>query len=196
MRSSTQDQDHDLTEEADGDDRPTRSAARQARRRATWPIHVVLAAAMAAAGTGLLVVADDGGTAASDNEALVDTEATTKVIGDVSNAVTRIFTYTPEGTAPAERAAAESLAGQAATDYRRLIAKVRVQAPQQRLTQTTRVVRAGVSSLTEDTAKLLVFVDQSSTRAGQPNGTAAAAQLTITARLSDGRWKITELKIS
>ncbi|HEX2312416.1 MAG TPA: hypothetical protein VHJ17_01695 [Thermomonospora sp.] len=190
MRSTTKDP------ETDAEEAPARGRSRRAPRRGSWPFQVGLAAVLAATGAGLLVLADDGGEAASDNRALVDTEATTRVVGDVSNAVTRVFSYTSDGTAQAERAAAETLSGQAAADYRRLIGKVRAQAPQQRLTLTTRVVRAGVSSLTGDTARLLVFLDQTATRAGRPNGTPAAAQLTVTARLIDGRWRITELKSS
>lgn len=166
------------------------------RRPAHWAYQLVIALALATAGAGLLVLDEHRGAASGGNRALLDTDATTKVAGDVSNALTRIFSYTPDDTATAERAAAQTLAGEAAADYRRLFAKVRSQAPEQRLALTTRVVRAGVSSLTGDTARLLVFLDQTATRDGRPNGTPAAAQLSVTARLTGGRWRITVLRSS
>lgn len=130
----------------------------------------------------------------SGNQALADTDATTKVIGDVTSTLTKIFAYTPGTTATAEQAAADSLTGKAATDYRRLFAQVKLQAPAQRLALTTRVVRAGVTTLSGDTAHLLVFLDQTSTRNGKPSGSIAAAQLSVTAQLKDGLWRITDLK--
>jgi Mce-associated membrane protein len=64
---------------------------------------------------------------------------------------------------------------------------------EQKLTLTTHVVRAGVTSLKGDTAQLLVFLDQVTEREGK-KPTSAAAQLSVTAERRDGNWLITELK--
>jgi Mce-associated membrane protein len=127
------------------------------------------------------------------DRALVDTEATSVVIGDVSNGLTTIFSYAPGTTANTEQAAAEVLDGPAASQYRTLFAQVKEHAAAERLTVTTHVVRAGVVRLTRDTAQLLVFLDQVIVRRDRPKGMSAAAQLAVTARLRGGHWRIVDM---
>lgn len=130
--------------------------------------------------------------AASGNHALTDPAATSQVTGEVSSALTRIFAYTPDDTQATAQAARDVLDGEAATQYQALFAGIRQQVTDQRLTLTTRVVRAGVVSLTGSSARLLVFLDQSAERPGE-TPTTAAAQLAVTARYEGGHWRITEL---
>jgi Mce-associated membrane protein len=87
--------------------------------------------------------------------------------------------------------AARVLTGQAAAQYRQLLPALQG-AASQRLTVTTRVTRIGVSSLTAGSARLLVFLDQTTTRDGK-RGAPATAQLEVTARLSGGTWLITTI---
>ncbi|MEU9871651.1 hypothetical protein AB0C87_27820 [Actinomadura sp. NPDC048021] len=134
-----------------------------------------------------------GGGRTPRDTAILDDVATTEVLGDVSTALARVFSYAPDDLAATERAAGTELSGRALDEYRRLFAQVRRQAPAQRVTLATRVVRAGVVSLTGDTARLLVFLDQTATRAGGPDGTPAAAQLAVTAHRDRGHWTITAL---
>ncbi|MFI6518974.1 hypothetical protein ACIBF1_25685 [Spirillospora sp. NPDC050679] len=184
--------------EAESEDRPGAGPRprRLARLRAlSRPLLVALA--LAAAGGALQYTeaqARHGSPAA--NRALLDAPATTRVTGDVATAVGRVFTYTPGDTASTERAAAEVLTGRAAEQYRQLFGRVRQQAPAQKVALTSRVVRIGAVSLTGGAATLLVFLDQTTTRAGGPAGTPAAAQLTVTARHQDGRWRITDIRSS
>ncbi|GAA2583252.1 hypothetical protein SMC26_22485 [Actinomadura fulvescens] len=163
-----------------------------ARPAFPW-VRFAVAAVVAVVAVVLLFLRGSGGEE-SPNRALTDADATTKAVGDVSNTLTRVFTYSAQDTATAERAAAESLSGRAATEYRRLFAEVKRQAPADGLALKTRVVRAGLVSLTGDKAQLLVFLDQVTTRSGKPAGTTAAAQLSVTAELKDGLWRITDLK--
>ncbi|MEU0444929.1 hypothetical protein [Streptomyces tendae] len=141
------------------------------------------------------------------NHALTDTEATTRVAGDVGDALARIFSYTPDGTAAAERSASTVLDGRAARQYETLFARVRDDLTEQRVTLSTRAVRTGVIELEGDRARLLVFLDQTSHRGdgkgedkdkdkdeGDVEATTAAAQLTVTARLEDDRWRIVDIK--
>ncbi|WP_432130484.1 hypothetical protein [Streptomyces tendae] len=137
------------------------------------------------------------------NHALTDTEATTRVAGDVGDALARIFSYTPDGTAAAERSASTVLDGRAARQYETLFARVRDDLTKQRVTLSTRAVRTGVIELEGDRARLLVFLDQTSHRGdgkgkgkdeGDAEATTAAAQLTVTARLDDDRWRIVDIK--
>ena len=131
--------------------------------------------------------------AATDNRALTDTAATDQVTGEVSSALTRIFAYTPTDTQSTAQAARDVLAGSAASQYQKLFGQIRQQVTTQQLTLTTRVVRAGVVTLTAHRARLLVFLDQTAQRAGG-TATSAAAQLSVTAEYRAGHWRITELK--
>ena len=85
------------------------------------------------------------------------------------------------------------LAGRAARQYTDLFAQVRESLVEQRITLSTQAVRTGVIELDGDTARLLVFLDQVSRR-DKGAATAAAAQLTVTARFQDDRWLITDIK--
>lgn len=158
---------------------------------------LALALALALAGLGARVWADQRNEGAPPvDRALTDTEATAKVVGDVGDALTKIFTYDHRDPPATQRSADQVLTGAASTQYRALFEDVKKQAPRQRLTLTTRVVRAGVIDLMGDTARLLVFLDQQATRAGKPSGGVAPAQLIVTARLRDGQWRISDLRSS
>lgn len=129
------------------------------------------------------------------NQALTDTEATTRVAGDIGNALARVFSYTPDGTAAAERSANTVLDGRAARQYETLFARVREDLTDQRVTLSTRAVRTGVIELDGGRARLLVFLDQTSRKGeGDAEATTAAAQLTVTARLDGDRWRIVDIK--
>ncbi|MFI5566776.1 hypothetical protein ACIA6T_05240 [Streptomyces sp. NPDC051740] len=133
--------------------------------------------------------------ASARNHALTDTGATTRVAGDVGNALARVFSYTPDGTAAAERSARTVLDGRAARQYATLFEQVRDDLTEQRVTLSTRAVRTGVVELDGDEARLLVFLDQTSHKGGGKDGvTTAAAQLTVTARFEDDRWRIVDIK--
>ncbi|KOU47779.1 hypothetical protein ADK54_12230 [Streptomyces sp. WM6378] len=146
------------------------------------------------AGAGLLFQAGQlTDTTATRNHALTDTSATTRVIGDVSNTLGKVFSYAPQDTRATEDAAKELLGGRAAGQYTSLFGELRQRVADQKLSLTTHVVRAGVTRLTRDTAELLVFLDQRAQRDTKP-ATTAAAQLSITARLTDGHWQITDIR--
>ncbi|MGW3319032.1 hypothetical protein [Streptomyces fungicidicus] len=153
-----------------------------------------VAALLVAGGCGFLYGAhqleSDG---AARNRALTDTGATDRVAGEVGNALARVFSYTPDGTAAAERSARTVLGGRAARQYQDLFGQVRDDLTEQRVTLSTRAVRTGVIELDGDRARLLVFLDQTSRR-GDDAATTAAAQLTVTARLENDRWLIVDLK--
>ncbi|MFF9510197.1 hypothetical protein ACF1BU_26270 [Streptomyces sp. NPDC014724] len=131
-------------------------------------------------------------TPATSNRALTDSGATTRVAGDVSNALGKVFSYSPQATAVTKESAKQLLAGKALQQYATLFGQVEKQAADQKLTLTTHVVRAGVTRLTGDSAHLLVFLDQVYEREGKP-ATTAAAQLSVTARLRDGHWTVVEI---
>ncbi|BFO21187.1 nuclear transport factor 2 family protein [Streptomyces sp. KM77-8] len=184
--------DTESEEEPAAQEPPSEAPAGRLRRAGA----VALIAALVLGGGGFLHAAHQLRSAApAQNRALTDTEATTRVAGDVGSALARIFSYTPDGTAAAERSARTVLDGRAARQYDTLFARVRDDLTAQRVTLSTRAVRTGVIELDGDEAHLLVFLDQTSHKgASKAEATTAAAQLTVTARLEGDRWRITDIK--
>ncbi|WP_030316749.1 hypothetical protein [Streptomyces flavochromogenes] len=137
-------------------------------------------------------------TSSARNHALTDAGATARVGGDVGEGLARIFSYTPASDDAVERSAGTVLAGRAARQYADLFAQVRAKLVEQRITLSTQTVRTGVIELDEDSARLLVFLDQTSrrddARQDEPTATSAAAQLTVTAKFQGERWLIVDIK--
>ncbi|MER6098986.1 hypothetical protein ABT154_24670 [Streptomyces sp. NPDC001728] len=132
-------------------------------------------------------------TPSARNQALTDAAATARVGGDVGEGLARIFSYTPARTDAAERSASNVLAGRAARQYEELFARIRASLVEQKLTLSTQAVRTGVIELDGNTARLLVFLDQTSRR-DKAAATSAAAQLTVTAEFRGDRWLIVDIK--
>ncbi|WP_326796377.1 nuclear transport factor 2 family protein [Streptomyces sp. NBC_01808] len=169
----------------------TGSAAARRRWRAAGVAALV---ALLLAGTGLLVQAARlNGDDALANRALTDSSGTAAVAGDVSNALSKVFSYAPEDPGVTARDADELLAGRAREQYRQLFGRIRQRVVAQELTLTTHVVRAGVIRLDGDDATLLVLLDQITERKGK-DPTSVGAQLSVTAERQDGQWRITDLK--
>ena len=106
------------------------------------------------------------------------------MIATVSSEVSAAFSYSYTDIGATRRAAAAALTGAAARQYRLLFSQLVAHGPAERLTLTSRVVRAGVIHLSGGSAELLLFLDQKWVRGvghGQP--VAAAAQLDVIARL-------------
>ncbi|MGC5360468.1 hypothetical protein ACPXCE_02100 [Streptomyces sp. DT24] len=172
----------------DGNDPPAHRTVRW-RRLVTGALIAVLVMA----GAGLLLRAQQlRDTPTTANHALTDAENTTRVAGDVSSALSKVFSYSPKDTAVTEEAAKRLLAGKALQQYAALFGQVEKEATDQRLTLTTHVVRAGVTRLSDRGAHLLVFLDQVYERQGKA-ATTAAAQLSVTAELRDGHWRIVDI---
>ncbi|MFF0227347.1 hypothetical protein [Streptomyces sp. NPDC004629] len=153
----------------------------------------VLAVVLVLAGGGFFYGAHQlTSTASARNRALTDTEATTRVAGDVGNALARVFSYTPDGLDAAERSARSVLDGRAARQYTELLGRIRAELAEQRVTLSTQAVRVGVIELDGDSARLLVFLDQVSRR-DKAAPASAAAQLAVTARRERDQWRIVDI---
>lgn len=179
----------------------TRRVATSARSRARgWgrfrgPFVLLAVALVFALAGGLFLVraAQLRDTPAAANGALVAEEATTQVIGDVSNALTKIFSYSYQDTEATEQAAEQVLTGNASAQYETLFSQVAANAGDQELVVTTEVLTAGVISLHGDRARLLVFLNQTYQR-GDGDPTRAAAQLLITAQHQPDGWRIAAIE--
>ncbi|WP_329235717.1 hypothetical protein OG488_32690 [Streptomyces sp. NBC_01460] len=188
--SSTPEPDEEVRDEEAGTGREPGTSRRAAWRRG---LAAVLAAALLATGAVLLVEARQlRDTPATSNRALTDTAETTRVVGDVSSALGKVFSYSPQGTAATKEAAKRLLAGEALRQYAALFGQVEKQAADQKLTLTSQAVRAGVTRLGPRSAHLLVFLDQVYEREGKA-ATTAAAQLSVTAELRGSRWVIVDI---
>ncbi|MEW5629226.1 hypothetical protein AB1388_22035 [Streptomyces hydrogenans] len=186
------DDDSGAEAEAEAEAEPgARRPATALRRRAA--LATVLAVLLLGGGAFFYGAHQLRSTPSARNQALTDAAATTRVGGDVGEGLARIFSYTPTSADAAERSAGSVLAGRAARQYTDLFAQVRESLVEQRITLSTQAVRTGVIELDGDTARLLVFLDQVSRR-DKGAATAAAAQLTVTARFQDDRWLITDIK--
>ncbi|QWF77537.1 hypothetical protein [Amycolatopsis sp. CA-230715] len=128
----------------------------------------------------------------SDNAALADTGATAEVTEQVGAAVKAIFSFDYANLDRTERASAGMLVDNAVGQYRRSFAAAKKQAGDQKLVRSTTIREIGVRDLHDDTARLLVFVDQQ-TIGGPPDQASSTAHLDIGARKVDGTWKIADL---
>ncbi|MFF4182634.1 hypothetical protein ACFYZ9_05550 [Streptomyces sp. NPDC001691] len=177
-----------------GEQHPDAPEAAPPSRRPRRAVLLACVLVLLLAGAGLLYQARQlTTTEAARNHALSDSAATTRVIGDVSNTLGKVFSYEPQDTRATEDAARELLGGRAAGQYAALFGALKQRVAEQKLSLTTHVVRAGVTRLTGDRAELLVFLDQRARRDTQP-ATSAAAQLAVTAQLTDGHWQITDIR--
>jgi Mce-associated membrane protein len=130
---------------------------------------------------------------AGDNLALVDTAATASVSSEVSDAVKSVFSYDYANLPRTERAAAEVLTGAAVGQYRDQFASARTRATAEKLVRTTTVRAVGVRTLVGDDASLLLFLDQQTVTQGGGAPSTSVAQLAVTAKRVDGRWKLASL---
>lgn len=177
----------------DVDDPPSQSRF-FSPRRLSIALGVVAALLVAAGATGLVAAGNLRDSPAARNSALVDTGRTAEVSAAISSALNQIFSYSYDKTEVTEQAAKDVLRGDALGTYDKLFAEVREKAPEQKLVLTTRVVYSAVRSLEGDRAQLFVFLDQSATRVDTNTTSAAAAQLSITAKREGERWVITDME--
>lgn len=130
---------------------------------------------------------------ATQNETLVDQSGTSEVNGQVSDAVSKIFSYDFADTGKSEQAAKNVLTGDAIKQYDQLFATVKQQAPQQKLVVTTTVKASSVLRLEDDRAQVLLFVDQNATRTDNGSNQVGPAQVVVNAEQHGDQWKISSI---
>lgn len=131
---------------------------------------------------------------ATSNTALLDVAKTAQVKDAVSKAAEALFSYDFNNIKKTEDAANDLLANDdVRTKYNSLMGEVKRLAPGQKMIVTCKVTRAAVIMLNDDLAKVMVFVDQTSTRTDTKKTTAGTAQLHLNAQLQGDKWKITDM---
>ncbi len=133
--------------------------------------------------------------ATTGNAALVDVATTAEVTEAVSDAAERLFSLDHNNLGANEKAADELLInGDVRDTYEAMMRDVRQKAPEQKLVVTTTAVRSAVVRLQDDTARVLVYLDQSATRTGNDQQTSAAGSaMWFRAEQRDGTWKIADM---
>lgn len=112
----------------------------------------------------------------------------------VSRALVDVLSYDHTDPGRSEKAAEAALVGDARTQYATLVKTLEEKAPGQKLVLSATVQAVGVKELTDEDATLLVFLDQTSRRAGDDEASVSAAQLSVRAvRRADGSWRISDL---
>ncbi|MEU8634676.1 hypothetical protein AB0C38_21075 [Amycolatopsis sp. NPDC048633] len=131
---------------------------------------------------------------ATSNTALLDVAKTAQAKDAVSKAAEALFSYDFNNIKKTEDAANDLLANDDVKNkYNSLMGEVKRLAPAQKMIVTCKVTRAAVIMLNDDLAKVMVFVDQTSTRTDTKKTTAGTAQLHLNAQLQGDKWKITDM---
>lgn len=129
---------------------------------------------------------------ADSNLALSDKTLTRQVTSQVSGAVDTIFSYSYANPAATRRAAQRVLTGSAISQYNKLFTLVEQKAPAEKLVLHTKVTDIGVELLTNDRARLLVFVNQQD-QAGSGQAVYSGAMFAVTAVRHGSHWLISNI---
>ncbi|MET7996520.1 hypothetical protein ABZU76_37125 [Amycolatopsis sp. NPDC005232] len=171
-------------------------ARQQPRQDRTVVLTVVLLVVglVLAAGAVFFKLGFDDASDSTSNTALLDVAKTAQVKDQVSKATEALFSYDFNNIKKTEDAANGLLANDSVkAKYNSLMGEVKRLAPQQKMVVTCKVTRSAVIMLNGDLARVMVFVDQTSTRADTKQTTAGSAQLHVDAQLQGDTWKITDL---
>jgi Mce-associated membrane protein len=178
----------------DGTPQPTGDAGRAPRRLRLPALLGVVTVLLGGFGAWASVQAHNERAAnAQQNLALTNGAATSTVRHQVSSAIQAIFSYSYSDTAKTRRGAQNLLTGPAIRQYDQLFSLVQKDAPAQKLVVTTSVTNTGVEFLTGSRARVLIFANQQDSRAGTGQTSYAGAMFAVTAVLTGGTWKISNI---
>ncbi|OMC37534.1 hypothetical protein A5740_04625 [Mycobacterium sp. GA-1841] len=118
-----------------------------------------------------------------------DDHAREQVTDFVSTNVVKMLSFTPTTSRGDTDAVSKLLTGSAVDEYRK-----RIREKPDNVTQTATVRNTGVESLSDDEAKVVVFVDQTSQPAGGGQSTKDALAYRVSLSRVDGDWLISELE--
>ncbi|MFJ1762190.1 hypothetical protein ACIOD2_17830 [Amycolatopsis sp. NPDC088138] len=179
---------------AAADDEPERLAGASAQRPYLVAGALVLVALLLGGLAYFFHTKESAISNATSNTALLDVAKTAQVKDAVSKAAEALFSYDFNNIKKTEDAANDLLANDDVRNkYNSLMGEVKRLAPGQKMIVTCKVTRAAVIMLNDDLAKVMVFVDQTSTRTDTKKTTAGTAQLHLNAQLQGDKWKITDM---
>lgn len=132
--------------------------------------------------------------AGDENKAMVDVVATEQLKQQVGDGLEAMFSYNYNNVEQHEKAVKDVLAtDEMRSQYERLMGDVKEKAPKQKVVLQTTVRNIAVISMTDDTAQVLAFIDQTSVREDTGQTAATGDQPTVTAMKVDGEWKISHI---
>ncbi|GAB3380534.1 Mce-associated membrane protein [Amycolatopsis echigonensis] len=154
---------------------------------------LVVGLALVAAAVIFQVKGSDAADSTS-NRAVLDVAKTAQVKDQVSKAIETLFSYDFNNIKKTEDAANQLLAtDQVKASYNALMGQVKKLAPEQKVVVTCKVTRSAVIRLNGDLARVMLFIDQTSTRADTKQTAAGTAQMHVDAQLQGNTWKITDM---
>ncbi|RSN56979.1 hypothetical protein DMH01_26265 [Amycolatopsis sp. WAC 04182] len=196
VRAAAEDKPDDL-EEAEAEvasDEDSEPGKKPASRQLILAGALVVVGLLLAATAVLFKIQADEVSSSTNNTALLDVAKTAQVKDQVAKATEALFSYDYNNIAKTETAAGDLLVNdEVRAKYNLLMGEVKRLAPQQKMVVTCKVTRSAVIRLEGDRADVMVFVDQSSTRADTNKTTAGSAQLHLNAELQGDKWKITAM---
>ncbi|MFL6141518.1 MAG: hypothetical protein ACJ72N_06570 [Labedaea sp.] len=137
-----------------------------------------------------LLGAGTASAAQQDNLAFVDAAATQTVVEEASSALAAVFSYDYRKLDDGLQVARARGTDAYLTQHTELLNKLRPTATKQKQTATAKVVAAGVRELHADTAKLVLYYDQTITRADTNKTAAAGLAATVDLKRIGGVWKL------
>lgn len=117
--------------------------------------------------------------------------ASATVLKAAGEGTTALLTYAPDSLDRDFSAAKSHLTGDFLSYYTQFTQEIVAPAAKQKSVKTTAaVVRSAVSEIHPDSAVVLVFVNQATTSAENPNGSFAASAVKVGMKKLDGNWLI------
>lgn len=164
-------------------------------RRNGWLVPAALAVAAVLLGglASFFGVQWSNSSDSGSNMALTDSATTAEVSGQVTSAVNTIFSYNYTNMGKTQKAVQQLLTGSALCQYNELYKVVQQQAPSQKLVLTTTVQDKGVEMLQNDTARVLLLVQQHDTRATTNQQSDSQSMIAVNAVKQGSAWKISAI---
>ncbi|MFF5986293.1 hypothetical protein [Prauserella flavalba] len=132
--------------------------------------------------------------ARTENTALIDVAGTAQVKQEMSSAAERLFSIDYNDIPKNERAADELLVNdEVRQQYEQFMGELKRLAPEQQMVVTVKATRSAVVMLDDDRAKVMVYIDQTATRASDNQTSSGGAALWFTTEKRDGKWKVTDM---
>jgi Mce-associated membrane protein len=125
-----------------------------------------------------------------DNVAFVDTALTQSVIDQTGAMLTAVLSYDYRELDQNAQLAKDKGTEQYLKQHTELINKTRQNATKQKQVVETKVVGVGVRELRPQSAKLLVFLDQTTTRGDTNKASTAGFAATVDLKLVERLWKL------
>lgn len=176
-------------------DLPTPPARTRPRDAMPFLIAVALGVVFAIA-AGLLAWQYFDARSVSENKAQVDPLTSDQIQTDVKEAIKTLFSYDHSKLEGRAEDVNDVLAsGKLKDQFAALNCAVEDQAPKQQIITSTQVSYSAVTEQTDDTAKLIVFVENVWERKSTKQKGSGAGSLGVTAKMVGDEWKIEKLDI-